>query len=861
MPTIIQDVIWLRRPTLNYVCPPVCEVLFSSTGFPIIVLNPLPRHRGPTGLVITSRGRFRLLWDAYPGALCFTIYQAVNPLDPFGPYAIIAECIEGNEFDIEPGCYRISAITLEGESELSEVICTPDVVPPDAVTTDPSGVSASEATINGFANPNGLQTEAFFEWGTDTSYGNITPAQDIGNGTDPVTVFALLTGLSPNTTYHYRIVAESMGGTVVGDDFFFVSAASGTSVITVQATIPDAYEGPSPISGEFTIYRGGDLSALTVNYFLTGTAINGTDYVFLSGSETFLAGEASRALLITPIDNVLTDSDRTTILTITPSVNYTVGSPNAATVTIHDDETPDAPCSITTGDSTSFGPFPLPGPLSSATWTGLGLGSFQFRSVSGAYKIHDNDCPAFSEDQFYVSAFSQLTWTTTNAQSGHLTNQSHTFTNCSGGNSFGWSLEADAVTAYQAGSQAGFSNINEVNSFTCDTTLTCNVPVTGTSPVPVFEVVRTIKLVAPQPNDLQISGLVNFANSRFEIVYGGQSTSPIALDALAATVQTALNTLPNIILDGGVTCAGTLAGGLAITWNVNGARSLIQPAISTVSPGWSCQLVETQPGNGGQPEIQTLVVAPFCSDLVQDTVLPEYSGAINTRELSFILNNIRWYDTLSPNPNAPTQQISGIQFQDARVTLACCPAAPASAPTTAVGGAGAVEAGEHRYAITFVSNQPQYGAAFLFTNGESPISPVDTIILGVASAVDLTSIPLGPAGTTARRIYRTRVGETEFRRVDEISDNVTTVYTDTTPDANLFLTPPPAEHFWMLTIRGVFDIGGSKANLPMWQGYKTQGLDPVGTYTKTFLSTGFDGLPPCGDTTNSVGAITLTGTF
>src|SRR5262252_4187942 len=49
----------------------------------------------------------------------------------------------------------------------------------------------------------------------------------------------------------------------------------------------------------------------------------------------------------------------------------------------------------------------------------------------------------------------------------------------------------------------------------------------------------------------------------------------------------------------------------------------------------------------------------------------------------------------------------------------------------------------------------------------------------------LTSIPIGPTGTLARRIYRTVSNGTELRLLVELGDNLTTQYTDTMPDAQL----------------------------------------------------------------------------
>jgi hypothetical protein len=51
--------------------------------------------------------------------------------------------------------------------------------------------------------------------------------------------------------------------------------------------------------------------------------------------------------------------------------------------------------------------------------------------------------------------------------------------------------------------------------------------------------------------------------------------------------------------------------------------------------------------------------------------------------------------------------------------------------------------------------------------------------------VPLTGIAVGPAGVTARRLYRTPVGGAQLYLVATIADNVTTTYADTTADASL----------------------------------------------------------------------------
>lgn len=143
MNNIYLDVLHMRRPPLNYVSPAICDAVFSSTSFPTLILNALPVKPSITGLRITfigNEGDFRLNWDNYPGAICYSVYKLNDANDPFGDFTIIAECISDEEFDPndwlipfdkdEPACYIVTAITLEGEVTATDPICTPGGPPP-----------------------------------------------------------------------------------------------------------------------------------------------------------------------------------------------------------------------------------------------------------------------------------------------------------------------------------------------------------------------------------------------------------------------------------------------------------------------------------------------------------------------------------------------------------------------------------------------------------------------------------------------------------------------------------------------------------------------------------------------------------
>jgi hypothetical protein len=101
--------------------------------------------------------------------------------------------------------------------------------PPSALTSTASSVTAGGATLNGTVNPAGQTvTDCHFDWGTSTAYGNSAACSPMpGSGTNPVAISAALSGLVPDTTYHFRIVATSAAGTSVGSDATFTTSASG----------------------------------------------------------------------------------------------------------------------------------------------------------------------------------------------------------------------------------------------------------------------------------------------------------------------------------------------------------------------------------------------------------------------------------------------------------------------------------------------------------------------------------------------------------------------------------------------------------------------------------------------------------
>ena len=100
-----------------------------------------------------------------------------------------------------------------------------------AVTEPASAVAPTTASLNATVNPNGGEvSKCEFEYGTTPSYGQVAPCASLpGSGESPVAVSASLSGLTPNTTYHFRISATNAGGTSTGTDETFKTLASCTA--------------------------------------------------------------------------------------------------------------------------------------------------------------------------------------------------------------------------------------------------------------------------------------------------------------------------------------------------------------------------------------------------------------------------------------------------------------------------------------------------------------------------------------------------------------------------------------------------------------------------------------------------------
>jgi FG-GAP repeat len=94
--------------------------------------------------------------------------------------------------------------------------------PAGAITGSASSIGLSGATVEGTIGA-GPSSTTYFQYGTSTAYGSSTSPTKNGVRSASLALTGALTGLSPGTTYHYRLVSENSAGTSFGADATFTT--------------------------------------------------------------------------------------------------------------------------------------------------------------------------------------------------------------------------------------------------------------------------------------------------------------------------------------------------------------------------------------------------------------------------------------------------------------------------------------------------------------------------------------------------------------------------------------------------------------------------------------------------------------
>jgi hypothetical protein len=111
--------------------------------------------------------------------------------------------------------YRLTAENENGRA-VSQIEPLATNGPPQLIEARASSATKTAVTLEAEIDPRGFGTGYRFEWGETAAYGNVSVGEipQAAAGSGPVRVVAKLSDLSPGTTYHYRVYAESSAGVV-----------------------------------------------------------------------------------------------------------------------------------------------------------------------------------------------------------------------------------------------------------------------------------------------------------------------------------------------------------------------------------------------------------------------------------------------------------------------------------------------------------------------------------------------------------------------------------------------------------------------------------------------------------------------
>ena len=137
---------------------------------------------------------------------------------------------------------------------------------PSIKTGTATNVSNTGAVLNGTINPNGPVTQYDFSYGPTTAYGATTAVHKVKAGTKTVAVQITVSGLTPGTTYHYRLNAINSAGAVTGTDRSFTTSGHPPAAVVTGGPINVGKTVATPTG---VINPEGATTTWTIQYGLT----------------------------------------------------------------------------------------------------------------------------------------------------------------------------------------------------------------------------------------------------------------------------------------------------------------------------------------------------------------------------------------------------------------------------------------------------------------------------------------------------------------------------------------------------------------------------------------------------------------
>lgn len=454
--------------------------------------------------------------------------------------------------------YRARGVTTGGVTVYgNDMMFTTIPDPPTVVTTAATAVTTSSATLNGTVNANTASTTATFEYGLTTSYGttvNAIPNTILGSSVTPIS--AAITGLLPNTTYHFRAKGVNSTGTTYGNDMTFttptipaavvtnLASPVGTTTATVNGTVT-ANNANTTVTfqwGLTTAYGNtatatpasvNGMTATSVSAALTGLTINTTYHFRCVGVN---AGGTANGLDQTFTTNcvapVITISGPATACSGTAGYVYSTQAGNTSyTWTIS------AGGTITAGAGTNS---------ITVTWNTAGA-----QTVSVNYN-NSFGCSAPSPVPYNVTVNASPVPTITGSSTACVSSTNNSYTTQTGMTGYVWTVSAGGTITAGAGTSA----ITVTWTTTGAKTVTVNYNNASGCAAPTATVLNVTVNSLPSPT---ITGQNNICANSGYIPYNTET----GMTGYIWTVSA-----------GGTITAGQGTSSVQVTWNTPGAQTI-----------------------------------------------------------------------------------------------------------------------------------------------------------------------------------------------------------------------------------------------------------------------------------------------
>jgi hypothetical protein len=250
-------------------------------------------------------------------------------------------------------CAALVATNGDGVSTGGRLPLTTPALSAPVVSTGTAGaITTTTVTLAGSLTPGGQATSYRFDYGATTAYGSSTAVTAAGSGSSESTVSAALSGLSPGTSYHFRLEATNATGTTDGADQTFTTSTPPPPPVVTTGSVSAIT--PTSATVAATVSASGQATTYQFDY--------GTTTAYGSSTAAVPAGSSSASQ---PVSTALSG--------LTPATTYhvRVEATNASGTSDGADET------FTTSAAPAPPPAPSPPPSSytvTAGTAGAGTG-------------------------------------------------------------------------------------------------------------------------------------------------------------------------------------------------------------------------------------------------------------------------------------------------------------------------------------------------------------------------------------------------------------------------------------------------------------------------------------------------------